>query len=98
MRLWQFWCQTLILSSQQNPPRFVEMVMLMLAMALLLFWGMTDSWPFLVLSLSYVTGSSVSILIRQRVTPSSYPQLVQWTALLLLIMSLYSIADLAGHL
>lgn len=72
--------------------------MLMLAMALLLFWGVTDSWPYLVLSLSYVTGSSVSILIRQRVTPSPYPPLVQWTAALLLIMSLYSIVDLAGHL
>ncbi len=69
MRLWQFWWQSLVLSSQQNPPRFVEAMMLVLAIALLLvlllIWRSTDQWPYLVLSLSYGIGASVSILVRE---------------------------------
>jgi hypothetical protein len=41
MRPWQYWLDTLILSSQHNPPRFVELVMLTLAMILLGLWTFT---------------------------------------------------------
>ncbi|WP_017717305.1 hypothetical protein [Kamptonema formosum] len=98
MRFWQFWRETLILCSQHSPPRFIEMVMLLLAMPLLLLWGLTEKWPYLVLSLSYVVGSSSSVLIRERIAPSPYPQVIQLTAVLLLIVSLYSFAELTRYL
>jgi len=70
MRIWHFWLNTLILSSQYNPPRFVELLMLLLAIGLLGIWGITPYWPYLVLSLSFVIGSSVSILVREAIAPS----------------------------
>lgn len=72
--------------------------MLSLAMFLLLGWGLTGKWPFLVLSLSYVLGSSVSVLVRETFLPSSYPRLVQLTAVVLIFMSVYTLAELAGYL
>ena len=89
MRIWRFWFNTLILSSQHNPPRFVELLMLLLAMALLGIWGLLQSWPYLVLCLSYVVGASISILVREALTPSSQSQLTQVTVALLLATSLY---------
>jgi len=69
MRSWYFWWQSLVLSSQQNPPRFIEAVMLSLAIALLSFlffaWQGAEQWPYLVLSLSYGIGASTSILVRE---------------------------------
>ena len=59
MRPWQYWLDTLILSTQHNPPRFVELVMLTLAMILLGLWSITLQWQYLTLSLSYIIGSSV---------------------------------------
>jgi len=94
MRIWQFWWQTLILSTQHNPPRFVELVMLTLAMILLLLWSLTSNWPYLVLSLSYVIGSSIAILVREALSPSPHIQPTQVTAVLLLIISFYSFAEL----
>lgn len=94
MRRWQFWWNTLIQASEYNPPRFVELLMLLLAMALLGVWGITEKWPYLVLSLSYVVGSSTSILIREAIAPSPYPRITQVTAVLLLIISFYGFADL----
>ncbi|WP_449419674.1 hypothetical protein [Phormidium nigroviride] len=94
MSTWQFWWQTVILSTQHNPPRFVELVMLTLAMILLLFWSLTSEWPYLVLSLSYVIGSSISILVREALNPSSSIQPTQVTAVLLLMISFYSFAKL----
>jgi len=49
--------------------RFVELLMLLLAIGLLGIWGITPNWPYLVLSLSFVIGSSVSILVRERSHP-----------------------------
>ncbi len=63
--------------------------MLLLAMALLGVWGMVQSWPYLVLCLSYVIGASVSILVREALTPSSQSRLTQATVSLLLATSLY---------
>ncbi|WP_346016814.1 hypothetical protein [Chroococcidiopsis sp. CCMEE 29] len=98
MRIWHFWLNTLTLSSQYNPPRFVELLMLLLAIALLAIWSMIPNWPYLVLSLSYVIGSSVSILVREAITPSPQPRVTQITAVLLLIISICGFADLIRYL
>lgn len=89
MRLWQFWMNTLILSSQQNPHQFVELLMLLLATVLLGVWQILPSWPYLVLSLSYVFGASISILVRETCLPSNQPRMTQIIAVLLLIISIY---------
>ncbi|MBE9229123.1 hypothetical protein IQ264_27350 [Phormidium sp. LEGE 05292] len=94
MRLWQFWWNTLFLSTQYDPPRFVEVIMLLLAIALLGLWGITERWPYLGLSLSYVVCSSVSVIVRESMTPSTYPRITQVVAFLLLIISIYSFAKL----
>jgi hypothetical protein len=94
MRRWQYWLDTLILSTQHNPPRFVELVMLSLAMILLGLWSVTRQWQYLALSLSYIIGSSFSILVRESIGPRPQFQLTHLTALLLLIISFYSFAEL----
>jgi len=94
MRPWEYWLNTVILSTQQNPPRFVELVMLNLAMILLGLWSVTAQWPYLALSLSYIIGSSFSILVREYIGPRPQFQLTHLTALLLLIISFYSFAEL----
>ncbi|HEY9301566.1 MAG TPA: hypothetical protein VIQ31_35430 [Phormidium sp.] len=94
MRLWQFWWNTLLLSTQYNPPRFVEVIMLLLAIALLGLWGITERWAYLGLSLSYVVCSSISVIVRESMTPSTYPRLTQVVAFLLLLISIYSFAKL----
>ena len=97
MRIWQFWWQNLGFFCQQYPPRFIEVVMLLLAMGLLVIWGKTEQWPYLVLSLSYVIGASSSILIREALFPSPQPHLTRMTAIVLLIISIYSFADLIRY-
>nr|WP_293349864.1 MULTISPECIES: hypothetical protein [unclassified Microcoleus] len=94
MRSWEYWLNTVILSSQQNPPRFVELVMLTLAMIFLGLWSVTLQWQYLTLSLSYIIGSSFSILVRESMGPRPQFQLTHLTALLLLIISFYSFAEL----
>ena len=98
MRTWRFWLNTLILSSQYNPPRFVELLMLLLAIMLLGIWSVTPNWPYLVLSLSFVIGASVSILVREALAPSPQMRATQVTAVLLLIVSIYGFADLVHYL
>ena len=94
MRPWQYWLNTVILSAQHNPPRFVELVMLTLAMILLGIWSVTLQWQYLTLSLSYIIGSSFSILVRESMGPRPQFQWTHFTALLLLIISFYSFAEL----
>lgn len=94
MRPWEYWLNTVILSSQQNPPRFVELVMLTLATIFLGLWSVTLQWQYLTLSLSYIIGSSFSILVRESMGPRPQFQLTHLTALLLLIISFYSFAEL----
>ena len=98
MRTWRFWLNTLILSSQYNPPRFVELLMLLLAIMLLGIWSVTPNWPYLVLSLSFVIGASISILVREAIAPSPQMRATQVTAVLLLIVSIYGFADLVHYL
>lgn len=94
MRTWHFWLNTLILWSQYNPPRLVELLMLFLALALLGIWQLTPNSAYLVLALSYIVGASVSILVREAISPSPYPQASQLTAVLLLIISIDGFAYL----
>jgi hypothetical protein len=96
--MWRFWLNTLVLSSQYNPPRFVELLMLLLAILLLGIWQITPYWPYLALSLSYVVGASLSILVREAIAPSPQPRATQVTALLLLIVSIYGFADLIRYM
>lgn len=98
MTIWRFWFQTFILSSQYNPPRFVELLMLLLAIALLGIWQITPSWPYLALSLSYIIGASLSILVREAIAPSPQICATQVTAILLLIISIYGFVDLVQYL
>lgn len=91
MRHWQ----NLILFAQEYPPRFIEVLMLFLAMVLLLIWGLTGAGAYLVLSLSYSIGSSLSILVREAVYPSPNPCLNQITAAILLLTSIYGFSDVS---
>jgi hypothetical protein len=95
MRSWRFWLNTLILSSQYNPPRFVELLMLTLAIAMLTISSLVPTEiPYMVLGLSFVIGASISILVREAIAPSPQTRVTQLTALLLLIVSFYGFADL----
>ncbi|WGV27880.1 hypothetical protein [Halotia branconii] len=94
MRLWNFWINSFILASQYNPPRFVELLMLMLAIAMLAIATISPDRPYLVLGLSLVVGASISILVREAIAPSPQTRVTQFTALLLLLISLYGFADL----
>ncbi|WP_066380722.1 MULTISPECIES: hypothetical protein [unclassified Anabaena] len=94
MRVWQFWLNSLILASQYNPPRFVELVMLMLAIAMLAVATILPELPYLVLGLSLVIGASISILVREAIAPSPQTRLTQLTAVLLCLISFYGFADL----
>ncbi|MBD2244905.1 hypothetical protein [Nostoc sp. FACHB-888] len=95
MRIWSFWFNSFILSSQYNPPRFVELLMLLLAIAMLGIASiLPDKPPYLILGLSLVVGASISILVREAIAPSPETRITQLTASLLLIISLYGFADL----
>lgn len=94
MRLWQFWFNSFILSSQYNPPRFIELLMLMVAIAMLGVATILPDKPYLVLGLSLVVGASISILVREAIAPSPQARITQFTALLLLFISFYGFADL----
>ncbi|MBW4561609.1 MAG: hypothetical protein KME32_10730 [Mojavia pulchra JT2-VF2] len=94
MRFWNFWLNSFILSSQYNPPRFVELIMLMLAIAMLVVATISPERPYMILGLSLVVGASISILVREAIAPSPQNRVTQLTALLLLFISFYGFADL----
>ncbi|MBG1243444.1 hypothetical protein [Nostoc sp. NZL] len=94
MRFWSFWLNSFILSSQYNPPRLVELLMLLLAIAMLAIASILPDIPYLILGLSLVVGASISILVREAIAPSPQTRITQLTASLLLIISLYGFADL----
>ncbi|MBD2362062.1 MULTISPECIES: hypothetical protein [unclassified Anabaena] len=98
MRFCQFWLNSFILASQYNPPRFVELVMLMLAIAMLSVAIIVPAEPYLVLGLSFVVGAAISILVREAIAPSPQTRLTQLTAILLLLISFYGFADLINTL
>ena len=101
MRTWNFWLNSLILFIQDHPPRFVELLMLTLAIALLTVSTIVPDKPYIILGLSFVVGASTSILVREAMSPTENNQtvltqqrLTQFTALLLLGISIYGFADL----
>jgi hypothetical protein len=98
MRLWQFWWRTLVLSTQYNPPEFVELMMTSLTMALLVSWEYTHQWPYLVLSSSFAIGAAISMWVREMIVPSHHPRVVLMLAVMLLIYSLYAFSDIARYL
>jgi len=98
MRIWQFWWRSLVVSTQYNPPQFIELVMFFLAMILLLAWVITDVWAYLALGLSYIVGFSISILVRESLVPSTQIRLTQVNAVLLLIVSFYAFVELFRYL
>jgi hypothetical protein len=93
MRFWRFWFNSFVLASQYNPPRFVELVMLMLAIAMLAVAIIVPDTPYLVLGLSLVVGAAMSILVREAIAPSPQTRVTQLTAILLLLISFYGFAD-----
>lgn len=88
MRYWR----SLLGYTQVHPFGFIEVLMLSLAMVLLLVWGVTLQWPYLVLSLSYAIGASFSVLVRNQ------SRLSQITAMVIIFLSLYSFTDLFHYL
>lgn len=98
MRIWQFWWRSLVISTQYNPPQFIELIMFFLAMALLLAWIITDIWAYLALGLSYIVGFAISILVRESLVPSTQIRLTQVNAVLLLIVSFYAFVELFRYL
>ena len=68
--------------------------MLMLAMILLCFWSLTGDVPYLVLCLSYVLGSSISMLVREAMIPSTRFHITQVLSVLLLFISLFILIEL----
>ncbi|ADI64966.1 conserved hypothetical protein ['Nostoc azollae' 0708] len=75
MRLWNSYVNTLILSSQYNPPRFIELLVLTLAIAMLIIATLVPEEPYLVVGLSFVVGSSISILVQEAmsITDHTHP-------------------------
>ncbi|BAZ83943.1 hypothetical protein [Dolichospermum compactum] len=101
MRTWNFWLNSLILFIQDHPHRFVELLMLTLAIALLAVSTIVPDKPYIILGLSFVIGASTSILVREAISPSGHNHTIftqqrftQLTALLLLGISIYGFADL----
>jgi hypothetical protein len=47
MRIWNFWINTLISSIEYHPPRFVELLMLMLAIPMLIISIIIPDKPYI---------------------------------------------------
>jgi hypothetical protein len=98
MRPWSFWWNTLVLASQHNPPQFIELLMLLLALILLGIWSFTPNWAYQVLAWSYLVGVSASMWVREAIAPTHQKRATQIAALLLLLISIYGFADLIYYL
>lgn len=103
MRFWQRWYNNFQQACQQNPPRVVEAIMLILAIGLLLFliftWQGLEQWPYLILSLCYCLGASVSLLVRETHRYGREPQFTLTAAFmsaiaLILVVSLIVFSSL----
>lgn len=103
MRFWQRWYNNLQRACQQNPPRVVEAIMLILAIVLLLFliftWQGLEQWPYLILSLCYCLGASVSLLVRETHCYGQQPQVTPTAVFmgaiaLVLVVSLIALSSL----
>ncbi|NEP02995.1 MAG: hypothetical protein F6K58_30975 [Symploca sp. SIO2E9] len=98
MRIWQFWWRTLVLSSQYNPPEFIEHLMILWTLILGLWWGFLPDWPHLVLSASFALGAAMSMLVRELMAPSSRQRSVSVLAILVLLSySIYAFTQLTPY-
>ncbi|MEL6462592.1 MAG: hypothetical protein AAFQ91_30940 [Cyanobacteria bacterium J06621_15] len=88
------WIHALFSVSQYNPPRFIELVMLGIALIMLTISTFISDLPYLVLGLSFVVGASASILVREAIEPTSQTKITKITTLLLLMVSIYVFAGL----
>lgn len=99
MRRWQYFWYTLGVVGQENPPQLIETLMLGLSMGLFVVWAFhTEALPFLLLGLIYTVGACASILVREWRIASTYPRPTLVAAVLLLLVSLYGVADLLSSL
>lgn len=89
MRIWRFWLNALIWSSQYNPAEFIETIMLFLAMGLIIIWALIPHWSYLVLSLSYGIGALLSISIRKSLAHSPQAPVAQLITVLWILASIY---------
>ncbi|NEO31974.1 MAG: hypothetical protein F6K36_16365 [Symploca sp. SIO3C6] len=98
MRIWQFWWRTLVLSSQYNPPEFIEHFMILWTLILGLWWGFLPYWPHLVLSASFALGAAMSMLVRELMTPSTRPRSVSVLAIFVLLSyTIYAFTQLPPY-
>ncbi|MEM7553493.1 MAG: hypothetical protein AAF378_05225 [Cyanobacteria bacterium P01_A01_bin.84] len=66
----QSWLNSLFLLSQQNPPKFVEILMIALALIMFSIWTLQlNQLPYVILGLAFVISASTSLLVRQTTTP-----------------------------
>ena len=98
MRRWHNFWRTLVWVGQQNPPQVVEILMMSLTVLLFSLWLLSPDALYLVLGLVYAFGSGVSILVREARLLTRRPPLAQVATIslasLLLLISLYGVADL----
>lgn len=69
--------------------------MVLLAIALAIIWGFTNSWQCLILSSSYAIGASISIWVREAIAPTPQSKIARISGLILLIYGLYGLADIS---
>ncbi len=101
MRIWQRWWQgmwqTIVFISEYDPPQFAELLMLLLAMLFMLISSVRPEWPYWVLGLSFIVGSSTSILIRESMVTATRPRPTQIFAGLLLVASGFGFTELLRY-
>jgi hypothetical protein len=90
-----YWWRSIVFTFQYNPPEFMEQLMVMLAIALAITWGITNHWQYLVLSSSYAIGASISIWVREAIVPSPQTRIAKMLGFILLIYGLYGLVDIA---
>jgi hypothetical protein len=73
----------------------MEQIMVLLAIALAIAWGITNTWQYLILSSSYAIGASISIWVREAIAPTPQTKIAQISGVILLIYGLYSLVDIA---
>ena len=95
VRFWVFWWRSLLFTRQYNPPEFMEQIMVLLAIALAVIWGVTNTWQCLILSSSYAIGASISIWVREAIAPTPQSQIARTLGFILLIYGLYGLTDIA---
>jgi hypothetical protein len=98
MRGWQAFWRTIVFLGQENPPQLIEILMMSLTVVLFSFWLISPDSLYLVLGLVYAFGSGASILVRESRLVTNRPHFGQVATIslasLLLLISLYGVADL----